>query len=445
MRDSMRRCARLTCGALVAVGLLAGVACHDLLRVEDPQSFVSDKLDDPVILPAVAAGVEGDFQLTIDDLAIFTGMLSDELMNTSTWIDWKDISDGVIRKNWPTAGAWSGAQDQLLRARYAAQDAAARFERVMKDTAQTSPLMVQVKVTEAWIDLLLAQDFCESPPAPGAAAVPDQTMFRQAVTKLQAAEGLVRSAHFAADRDRQAWLDYVHAGLARAHLMLGDLDSALAQAQSVSPGFEKDAIFSNNSGPQHNNFAVQGHQNQNRSVTLRSIWWPYVDTLAGLMRDPASGQFDPRLPFLHDNNNAHGYDKGADGVTKFLSLNKTPYNDSPIAITKKAEMNLIEAEVYWRKGQLQTAIDKMNLNRTAVGLPPLANPGTPDSVFSLLLQERFAQLFAEGHRMQDLNRFGLVKARLGPNRVPKLPMSRNEIVNNPNIREGGGTCPEPIA
>jgi hypothetical protein len=444
MRDVTTRSARIAIGGLLLAGLVAAGACHDLLKVEDPQSFVSDKLDDPVILPAVANGVEGDFQKTIDDLAIYTGMLSDELMNTSTWIDWKDISDGAIRKNWATAGAWSTAQDALLRARFAAQDAVARFERVMKDTADTSPLMVQVKVTEAWIDLMLGQDFCESPPSPGVAAVSDQQMFQQAITELRDAETLIKNAHIPAAGDRQAWLDYVHAGLARAHLMVGDLDSALAQAQSVSDGFEKDAIFSNNSLDQNNNMAVQGHQNQNRSVSLRSIWYTYVDTIAGFMRDPYSGDLDPRLPFLHDNNNSRGYDKGADGVTKFMSLNKTPDNGSPVAITKKAEMNLIEAEVYWKRGELQTAIDKMNLNRAAASLPPLVNPETPDSVFSLLLQERFAQLFAEGHRMQDLNRFGLVKARLGPGRVPKLPLSRNEIVNNKAIGDGGGTCPEPI-
>lgn len=444
MRDVNTRIARIAIGGLALAGIFAASACHDLLKVEDPQSFVSDKLDDPVILPAVANGVEGDFQKSVDNLAIFTGMLSDELMNSSTWIEWKDISNGVIRKNWPTAGAWSGTQDELLRARYAAIDAVARFERVMQDTAGTSPLMVQVKVTHAWIDLLLAQDFCESPPGPGAAAVPDQQMFQLALDELRASESLVQGAHITSATDRQAWLDYVRAGLARTHLMLGAYDSALAQAERVSDGFRKDAVFSNNSGEQNNNMAVQGHQNQNRSVTLRSIWYSYVDTIAGFMRDPYSGELDPRLPFLHDNNNSRGYDKGADGVTRFMSLDKTPDNGSPIKLASKAEMNLIEAEVYWRRDELGTAIDRMNRNRSAVGLPSLANPGTSDGVFALLLQERFAELFAEGHRMQDLNRFGLVKERLGAGRVPKLPLSRNEIVNNKSIGDGGGTCPEPI-
>jgi hypothetical protein len=58
-----------------------------------------------------------------------------------------------------------------------------------------------------------------------------------------------------------------------------------------------------------------------------------------------------------------------------------------------------------------------------------------------LLSERFATLFAEGFRMQDLYRFNLVTAKLGTGRLIKLPLSVTEAINNPNIRIGGGKCP----
>ena len=63
------------------------------------------------------------------------------------------------------------------------------------------------------------------------------------------------------------------------------------------------------------------------------------------------------------------------------------------------------------------------------------------SVRDLLLQERFAVLFGEGQRMQDLYRFGLVAQRLGPGRATKLPLTRTEQLSNPNIGEGKETCP----
>jgi hypothetical protein len=427
---------------LTAAGLLGAMACQDILKVEDPQSFVSDKLDNPIMLPAVAAGAEGDFQLSLANLSFWTGMLSDEMMNTSTWSGWKDISDGNIRQNGASDAYFGDTQDRLLRARFAAQDAAVRFTRVMGDTAATSPLMVQVKVTDGWIDLVLAGAYCETPASQGSAAVSDVEMYKQAIQKLTDALPLAQNAHYDKPEDKQAWVDYVHAGLARANLMVGDYDAALANAQAVSAGFEKDAIYSDNSGRQNNDLAQQGTLSYNRSGSLRDIWYPMVDTVAGYMRDPYTGELDKRLPFKQDNNNANEKRLGADGVTRYMGLSKFPSLSSPIAITKKAEMNLIEAEVAWRKADNATAVADMNLNRAAVGLSPLpeANPDSA-TTFEYLLHERFATMYGEGQRLQDVYRFGLMKQLLGSGRALKLPMSRSEMLYNTNIGEGNGTCP----
>jgi hypothetical protein len=40
--------------------------------------------------------------------------------------------------------------------------------------------------------------------------------------------------------------------------------------------------------------------------------------------------------------------------------------------------------------------------------------------------------------MQDLYRFNLVNAKLGPGRLVKLPLSVTEAINKPNIRINGG-------
>jgi hypothetical protein len=107
-------------------------------------------------------------------------------------------------------------------------------------------------------------------------------------------------------------------------------------------------------------------------------------------------------------------------------------------------MNLIVAEVKWRQNDFPGALTAMNINRTAVGLPGFTLPtgaNVSTQVRDLLLQERFAELFAEGHRMQDLYRFGLVTQRLGADRATKLPLSRTERLANPNIGEGKATCP----
>lgn len=441
MRDMISRAVR--CGlAVTAATVVAG--CHDLLQVQNPQAFTNTDANKPSLLPAVAAGAEGDFQLSLSSLVIQTGMLSDEFWHTGTWSDWLDVSTGAIRANWPLNGAFTFPEDQLLRARAAAAGAASRFEGVLGDTAHTSPLFVTAEISRAWSDLMLAMSVCQAPAGPGLAMISDTAMFKQAADSLSALLLVIQNAHFTKASDRQARLDFANAGLARASLMLGNYTAAATYAQAVSPGFEYDAQYSSNSGPQNNQMANQGNANYNRSFTIRGIWYPLIDTIAGFLKDPYSGQSDPRIPLGHDNNNARGYDRGSNGVTKFFSLNKYPSYASPIPVTKSAEMYLIIAEVRWRQGDFQGAISEMNINRSAVGLPPFVVPTTGDistGVRDLLLQERFAALFGEGDRMQDLYRFGLVTQRLGPGRAIKLPLSRNEELTNPKIGEGRETCP----
>ena len=53
-----------------------------------------------------------------------------------------------------------------------------------------------------------------------------------------------------------------------------------------------------------------------------------------------------------------------------------------------------------------------------------------------------AVLFVEGHRAIDLHPFNLVTSVLGAGRNTLLPLSRNEILANSNMKEGQATCPK---
>ena len=429
-----------------AAGFVGILGCNDILKVQNPQAFTDDATDNPLLLPAVAAGAEGDFQVSLDNLFIFSGLLSDEFWHVGAWVDWQDVSTGKIRPNWPqnNSNTFNDAENNLLLARGTAESAAKRFERVMKDSAHTSPLFVTAELARAWVDLYLAMSVCQLPSTANAAMVSDSVIFKQAADSFAAMIPIIQSARYTNPQDRQARLSQANAGAARANLMIGNYAAALSYAQAVPAGFKYDAIYSLNSGFQNNQMANQGNANYNRSYSIRGIWHQYIDTIAGQMRDPYSGKLDPRLLLGHDNNNARGYDKGTDGVTKFFSINKYPSYASPISITKSEEMNLIIAEVRWRQGNITDALSALNINRTAVGLPPLVAPTSGDvstQVRDMLLQERFAVLFGEGARLNDLYRFGLVKERLGAGRATKLPLSRTEQLGNPKIGDGKETCP----
>jgi hypothetical protein len=153
-----------------------------LLDVQDPQSFGDEDLDNIRILKNVADGAEGALQQAYDDFIQIGELLSDEMESSSTWIDWEDISEGRLRANWATGGSFSGPQDAVLRARFAAQNAKERFERVLGDTAATSPLVVQVMSVDAMADLPWRDG--ARPLGENAVASPSSEFFKQAVTKF---------------------------------------------------------------------------------------------------------------------------------------------------------------------------------------------------------------------------------------------------------------------
>src|SRR5438309_2975029 len=166
--------------------LLAAVGCKDLLTVQNPQAFTNDAANSATLLPAVAAGAEGDMQVSVGALATMSGMLSDEMWHTGTWSDWLDVSKGVIRKNWPFDGAFSGREDNMLRARGTAESASRRFENVLKDTAHVSPLFITSEMARAWADLELAMAVCQAPATAGAVMVSDTALFKQAADTFTA-------------------------------------------------------------------------------------------------------------------------------------------------------------------------------------------------------------------------------------------------------------------
>jgi hypothetical protein len=426
---------------LVGGALAATAGCKDVLKVQDPQTFATEDLNAPQILKAVADGVEGQFQQVFDDHVVFSGLLGDEVIDTSTWIEWADISLGRIRADWPTATpGWSTTQDELLRTRFSAISAQERFANVLAADAAKSPLTAQVRTTEAWADLILGMDYCEAPLVPGGARQPDTELIKQAVTKFGDAIAISTAAGAA---DFRSWAT---AGRARANLLAGNYAAALADAQAVPDGYVKQALYSTSSATSFP--GNQLHINRNRSGGLHRLYWSRVDTTPALgagnakvtlyVKDPWSGQADRRMAVLH----APGQ-LGVNNSTPQYSIDKYSDYTAPITITSKREMNLIAAEVYWRQGDLARAVEQLNLNRTRAGvaLPAFAMPLSANEVRDRIISERFAELFVEGHRLADLNRFGLVAQQLGAGRAMKMPLSRNEILNNTSLKLGDAKCP----
>jgi hypothetical protein len=383
-------------GRIVMVGGVLGglAACDDLLDVEDPSRFTDEDLDKS--LEAVANGVEGDLHANVDGLVIAASLLGDEWQHTGTWTGYGDTDNGrVIYDNDGTSDGGAG----LLRARFAAQDASERFDRLELEGETVSVVLrAQVEVNEGWADLLLAQHICEAPWGQDTEAVSDMEMYARARDKL------------AANTAPANWVKL-----------------ALYQQS-----FSENSIV---------NLNTIGYNN---AAGMREKWWSLVDDAVRMMNDPLSNSLlslaepDPRVPIRHDAGVL-----GVDGETPYYSQWKYQVPGADIPITHLDEMRLIQAEVAWAGGQYATARGILNGLRTTAGLSPIPDAMADDQteVFTLLLNERFAELFMEGQRTNDLHRFGLVPDMMAagdfidtePQRPTKFPISGAEGLNNPNI------------
>jgi len=430
-----------------AVALVVfGAACGSALDVPNPQAFGDEALNNPIILKNVANGAEGSFHQAFDDYIVYTELLSDEIESTSTWIDWEDVSEGRIRHDWPNQFSFSYTQDQILQARFAAQSATERIDKVLGADAQTSPLRAQTMLVDAMADLLLGTGYCESPLVADGPRSPDTEVFAQAVTKFTA--GLEAAQAIAGDADAQRkWTNVAHAGRARANLMAGNYDAAKADAQAVDPTFEYDALYSEAGGySTTSNPGEQFHQNRNRSGGLRRLYHSRVHVIDSLTTgeaylrdwfDPSKDDHRMAVTRLADKplgvNNRFNYY----GITKYAD------RTAPIRMLSKIESNLIEAEVAMRAGDYATEANILNVMRArpGVALPPIPVPGDAGAAQNALVNERMAELWVEGSRMQDLYRFNLVTQILGPSRATKLPLSTTEILNNSAMKLGEGACP----
>jgi hypothetical protein len=417
--------------ALTAALILGGAtACGDILDVTDPQRYTDSDLDQA--LPAVASGVEGDLYITMDQFVIYQGLLGDELQHTGTWAGYDDIDHGIF--NYGNSNADANMQE-MLRVRWFAGDAEERFVRVLGESeAQTSPLTAQVRTVAAMADLVLGMMFCEAPAVADGPAVPYTSILAQAEENFTTALATSQAA------GAEDWVLVNYAGRARARLYLGDYAGAAQDAGMIPDGWSKTAEMSGNSGRQDNDVVQLITAGNNRAAAVREKWWGAYDDESRSLLDPYTSEPDPRKAVYYDG------ELGVDGVTPHYSQWKYQLISDDIPFFDSEEMRLIEAEVAWQDGDLDTAQDIMNALRDAVGLSPLPASSDSEVVKQYLLNERAAEKWMEGHRVVDLRRLGELRNVFEAMGDPERPATRPEMFSmddaeardNTNIEDDAG-------
>src|SRR5690606_10679206 len=97
---------------------------------------------------------------------------------------------------------------------------------------------------------------------------------------------------------------------------------------------------------------------------------------------------------------------GTSGGAPSLRPFKYATTDSPIVLADGIEARLIEAEAALQADDPGTWLGILNTLRAdaGLGLPALADPGTPDARVDLHFAERAYWLFLTAHRLGDLRR-----------------------------------------
>jgi starch-binding outer membrane protein, SusD/RagB family len=401
---------------LIGAAVLSTTACSKFLDVTTPDQVVSSTLDNPLLAPQLVSGVQADFECAFANYAAATGALTDEFDVSTAFIAWTVWDARILI---PNDGSLAGVDCTAtgFPVYGPLQTARAQGENVAKQLegwtdAQVSGrvgLLATAYAYEGYALTLLGEGFCSMAIDVGPLLKPSdvltlaETTFTTAITDATAA-------------NNTAILNMALVGRARVRLDLGKGALAAADAALVPSGFRKDATYSSVNERRKNTVWTRNQRDLYTSVTA---------SYRGLT---FNGVADPRVPVTNANR------RGNDGLTPLWYEMKYTADNSPIPVATYGEAQLIIAEVQGG----QAAVDAINRLHTAAGLPAFSS--TDNAVIAAQVrEERRRQLFADGHRINDLLRFNLpfpsgqTLAGIPYGTNTCIPLSDAETSNNPNL------------
>lgn len=413
-------------GRTLAVAALAAsplvVACESLLDVDQPAAVTADFLEDPANAPLLVTSAIAAFECAFAEYVVAGGLIGNELWDgqlaARQWPYDRRSFDGSTGDGyavWTCDFRDPGVYQTLSTARFMADFALDVLQGASDaEVANRAQLIATAHAYGGYSRLLLGEGMC-SAAIDGGPELTSQQIFALAEEEFTAALNSSPSSDVA---------NLARVGRARARLNQGKAAEALADAQQVPAGFVKYATYSPASYRSSNRVWTYNNRDELSSVEddFHNLTWKGVP--------------DPRVPVQDESRLTAG-----DDLTPFWTQQKYTAQDSPIAIARYAEAQLIIAEV---EGG-QTAVDIINALHGAAGLPAY-DPATDGPIMDHVIQERQRELFLESHHLYDTIRFDL--PFLPPAGTPYqetgakggfygtttcLPLPDVERDNNPNI------------
>ncbi|MEX2528230.1 MAG: RagB/SusD family nutrient uptake outer membrane protein [Gemmatimonadota bacterium] len=411
--------------AKTALGLLAilvtTASCSDLLTVDNPTDILDEDLNDTRYVSALANSAEGTLSLIYDDAVRYSELAADGIMHVSNRRENVQLDQGDFEGfNARTEVVW----DEVSRSRWTATEVTRRLDELLENPQQDLRA-ARVRYWDAVARITLADFFKEVPMDAGPPQTP-ATVYQQAIDLLTAAAGIAQAAQ---STEYEA---ASHGTLARTYRSLyyeqGGTDMGLLasaaqharQALELDSRFRLDLVYA---PPGSQNGLADGLRAIGQYDVMQATWAHTVD--------PVSGEVEPRIP--------HGPVEltSAFGDPVYTQM-KYANSSSPIPVSRWQEARLIEAEYYWKSGDLGSAVEAINEVRAAVGLPEFQSQ-EPDEVRQQLIYERAAEFWLEGRRWTDIRYYGIVPSRwseaskaAGTNR--RWAVSLREQGTNPNYQ-----------
>ncbi len=380
----------LTIPALVlSMTVFAGCdALDELLQVEAPSRVVADDLANPAAAGLLVASVANEFRCTLTYYGTASALTGNE---------WRDASNNSVLNIW----------DQRVHdtSGYGSQYASA-------DCGSNQPAIYQPLSRTRWLaDLTLGLlDGWTAAEVPNKQAFTAQvamyagftyTLFGEAMCSMAFDNGPevfpADAFNLAIARFDQAIaggasgdiLNAARVGKARAQLNLGQKSAAASTASAVPPGFSFELQYSNA-----------------ESVTRNKQWEFNIDdenvTVAEPYRNRSyQGVADPRTEVIDEQTV-----NPQTGIAIFTST-KYPDASSPVEVASWEEAQLIIAEAAIEAGDFGSAASIINTLHANAGIPAYAGGMNAAELMDMLIYDRAAEMYLEGHHLQDLKRLNI--------------------------------------
>ena len=439
-RHPSRRPRRLHALVALAAAVAAG-ACSDFLQAENPAAIEADQLTSLGYVSLLTNGAIFGFQDSYDDVVYWNAQFTDELHNRAVFVEEGQIDRRELYSDMTYINAFLYAPMQ--RARFQAEDAAARLKTILGDSASRDLRVARALAYAGHSYIALGEMMCVTPIDKGAPKTSEE-IFADAIARLDEA-ATIAAAFKAAVKARttvsaadtlaaDSVRHFALVGAARAALNRNDKPRAIAAASQVPASFVFYNYYSENTPAQRN----RTWERLTAGANATALNTPFA-AITG----------DPRVTVEPGTTGRGGIPRAPTSYTSYTGALPLGAAFTPTQAMRVASG--LEARYIVAEAQGPTAATLAFVNERRAFGQQAAVTLTGDALMAELREQRARDFYLDGHRLGDLRRYkkyynvdlfpkgpypGSTSGQVYNESVDCWPLPTNEILDNPNIPRG---------